>query len=98
MSTIEDNSATPRVTRSVRAWLESSKYGEDVKSRNMINVPLSCEKSTLEHRSNNIPCTAENVAYAQPSGSHEKDDIRNSKFEHVSSKRPREDPEEDDRK
>ena len=44
MSMIEDNSTTPRVTRSVRAWMESSKYGEDEKSRNMINIPLAREK------------------------------------------------------
>ena len=44
MSMIEDNSATPRVPRSVRAWMESSKYGEDEKSRNMINIPLAREK------------------------------------------------------
>ena len=44
MSMIEDNSATPRVPSSVRAWMESSKYGEDEKSRNMINVPLAREK------------------------------------------------------
>ena len=44
MSTIEDNSATPRVPSSVRAWMESSKYGDDEKSRNMINIPLAREK------------------------------------------------------
>ena len=98
MSTIEDNSATPRVPSSVRAWMESSKYGEDEKSRNMINVPLDREKSTLEHRSNNVPRTVENVVHAQPSVSHEENEIQNSNFEHVPSKRPSEDPEEDDRK
>ena len=98
MSTIEDNSATPRVTRSVRAWMESSKYGEDERSRNMINVPLARESSTLEHRSNNVPHTVENVVHAQPSVSHEEDKIRNSNFEHVPSKRPSEAPEENDRK
>ena len=41
MSTIEDNSATRRVPSSVRSWMESSKYGEDKKSQNMINVPLA---------------------------------------------------------
>ena len=71
MSMIEDNSATLRDPSSVKAWMESSKYGEDEKSRNMINVRLACEKSTLEHRSNNVPCTVENVACAQPSVSHE---------------------------
>ena len=43
----------------------------------MINVPLAREKSTLEHRSNNIPRTVENVVRAQPSVSHEEDEIRN---------------------
>ena len=98
MSMIEDNSATPRVPSSFRAWMESSTYGEDEKSRNMINIPLAREKSTLEHRSNNVPHTVENVAHAQPSVSHEEDEIRNSNFEHVPNKRPSEDPEEDDRK
>ena len=51
----------------------------------------------LEHRSNNIPCTAENVACAQPSVSHEEDEIQNSNFGHVPRKRPSEDPEENDR-
>ena len=78
--------------------MESSKYGEYEKSRNMINVPPAREKSTLEHRSNNVPCTVENVVRAQPSVSHEEDEIQNSNFEHVTSKRPSDDPEEDDRK
>ena len=94
---IEDKSATPRVRSSVRAWMESSKYGEDEKSRNMINVPLAREKSMLEHRSNNVPHTVKNVVHAQPSVSHKEDEIRNSNSEYVPSKRPREDPEEDDR-
>ena len=64
MIMIEDNSATPRVTSSVRAWMESSKYGKYEKSRNIINVPLARLKSTLEHRSNNVPCTGGNVAHA----------------------------------
>ena len=98
MSTIEDNSATPRYPRSVRAWMESSKYGEYEKSQNMINIPLARKKSTLEHRSNNLPCTVENVACAQPSVSHEEDEIQNSNFEHVPNKRPSDDPEEHDRK
>ena len=55
----------------------------------MINVPLAREKSTLEHRSDNVPRTVENVARAQPSVSHEEDEIQNSNFEHVPSKRPR---------
>ena len=76
MSTIEDNSATPRVPSSVRAWMESSKYGEDEKSRNMINLHLGREKSTFEHRSSNVPCPVENVAHAQPSVSHEEDKIQ----------------------
>ena len=83
MSTIEDNPATPRVPSSVRVWIESSKYGEYEKSRNMINVLLAREKSTLEHRSNNVPHTVENVARAQPSLSHEEEEIQNSNFEHV---------------
>ena len=37
----------------------------------------------LEHRSNNVPRTVENVARAQPSVSHEEDEIQNSNFEHV---------------
>ena len=98
MSTIEDNSATPRASSSVRAWMESFKYGEYEKSRNMINIPLDSEESTLEHRSNNVPCKVENVARAQPSVSHEEDGIQNSNFEHVPSTRPRDAPEEDDRK
>ena len=32
MSTIEDNSGTPRIPSWVRAWMESSKHGEDEKS------------------------------------------------------------------
>ena len=98
MSTIEDNSATPRELSSVRVWMESSKYGEYEKSRNMINVPLAREKSTFEHRSNNVPHTVENVVHAQSSVSLEEDEIQNSNFEHVPSKRPSEDPEEDDTK
>ena len=78
--TIEDNSATPRVPSSVRAWMESSKHVEDEKSRNMINVHLAGEKSTIEHRSNNIPHPVENVVCAQPSVSHKEDEIQNSNF------------------
>ena len=89
MSMIEDISATPRVPSSVRAWMESSKYGEDEKSRNVINVPLDRKKSTLEHRSNNVPHTAENVAHAQPSVSHEADKIQSSNYENVHSTRPK---------
>ena len=98
MSTIEDNSATPMDPSSVRAWMESSKYGEYEKNRNMINVLLAREKSTLEHRSNNVPRTVEYVACAQPSVSHEEDEIQNSNSEHVPIKRPSDYPEEDDRK
>ena len=64
----------------------------------MINIPLAREKSMLEHRSNNVPCTFENVEHAQPNVSHEEDKIQNSNFQHVPSKSPREDHEEDDRK
>ena len=90
MSTIEDNLATPRVPSSVRAWIESSKHGEDDKSRNMINVQLAREKSMIEHRSSNVSHPGENVACAQPSVSHEEDEIQNSNFEHGSSKCPSE--------
>ena len=38
------------------------------------------------------------MARAQPNVSHEEDEIQNSNFEHVPSKRPSDDPEEDDRK
>ena len=44
MSMIEDSSATPRFPSSVRAWMESSKYREHEKSRNVINVHLAREK------------------------------------------------------
>ena len=64
----------------------------------MINVHLACEKSLIEHRSSNISCLVENVVHAQPSVSHKEDEIQNSNFEYVPSKRPSEDPEEDDRK
>ena len=97
MSMIEDNLATPRVLSSVRAWIESSKTGEEEKSRKMINVQLALEKSMIEHRSSNISHPGENVAGAQPSVSHEEDKIQNSNFEYESGKRPSEDPEEDDR-
>ena len=63
----------------------------------MINVLLAREKSMLEHRSNNVQCRVENAACAQPSVSQEEDEIPNSNFEHVPSKRPCEDPDEDDR-
>ena len=52
----------------------------------------------MEHGRNNIPHTVENVARAQTSVSEEEDQIQNSNFEHVPSKRPSDDPEEDDRK
>ena len=98
MSTIEDNLATPRFPSSVQAWIEASRHGEDEKSRNTINVQLAREKSTIEHRSSNVSHQGENVACAQPSVSHEEDEIQNSNFEYGSSNRPSEDPEEDDRK
>ena len=98
MRTIEDNSETPRVPSSVRPWMEPSKHGEDEKSRNMINIHLAHQKSTIEHRISNIPCLVENVACAQPSVSHEEDKIQNSNFEYVLSKRPGDDSQEDDRK
>ena len=98
MSTIEDNLATPRVPSSVRAWIESSKHGQEEKSRNMINVQLAHKKSKIEHRSSNISHPGENVAHAQPSVSHGEEEIQNSNFEYESSKRPSDEPEEDDRK
>ena len=64
----------------------------------MINVHLAWEKSKIEHRSSNISHPGENVAHAQPSVSHEEETMQNLNFEHESSKRPSEDPEEDDRK
>ena len=98
MSMIVDNVATPRVPRSVQAWIESSKHGKDDKSQNMINVQLASERSKIEHRSSNISHPGENVACAQPSVSHEEEEIQNLNFEYESSKHPSEDPEEDDRK
>ena len=98
MSMIEDNSATLRLPSSVRAWIESAKHGEDEKSRNMINMQLAREKSTIKHRSSNVSFPVENVACAQPSVSHEEDEIQNSNFEYGSSKRQSEDHDEDDRK
>ena len=86
MSTIEDNSATPRFPGSVRAWMESSKHAEDEKSRNTINMHLAREKLTIEHRSSNVYHPVENVAQAQPSVSHEEDKIQNSNFDYVPSK------------
>ena len=75
---IEDNLATPRVTISIQAWIESSKHGQEENSQNMINVQLAREKSMIEHRSSNISHPGENVAHAQPSVSHEEDEIQNS--------------------
>ena len=98
MSTIENKSATPRDLSSVRTWMESTKYGEYEISRNMINVLLAREKSTLKDGCNDVQRTGENVARAQPNLSHEEDEIQNSNFEHVPIKRPSDDPEEDDRK
>ena len=42
----------------------------------MINVQLAHEKSTIEHWSSNISHPGENVACAQPSVSHEGDEIQ----------------------
>ena len=63
----------------------------------MINVQLAREKPMIEHRKSNISHPGENVAHAQPIISHEEDEIQNSNFEYVLSKRPSEDHEEDDR-
>ena len=98
MSMIEDNLAAPRVPSSVRAWIESSKHRKEEKSRNMINVQLARKKLKIEHRSSNISHPGENVACAQPSISHKEEEIQNSNLEYESSKRPSEDPEENDRK
>ena len=62
----------------------------------MINVPLAHEKSMLEHRSNNVPRTVQNVAHAQPNVSHGEDEIHTTNIEHVTSKLPSDAPEEDD--
>ena len=62
----------------------------------MMKVHLACEKSTIKHRSSQVSHSGEHVACAQQSVSHEEDEIRNSNFEYGSSKRPSEDPEEDD--
>ena len=75
MSTIEDNLATPRVTSSVRSWIESSTHGEFEKSQNTIYVQLARVKSMIEQRSSNVSHPHENVACAQPSVSHEEDEI-----------------------
>ena len=82
MSTIEDNLATPMVPSSVRAWRESSKHREEEKSRNMINVQLTCEKSTIKHRSSNIFHPGKNVAPGQPSVSHKEEEVQNLNFEY----------------
>ena len=52
----------------------------------------------IKHRSSSVSNPGETVTCAQPSVSHEEDEIQNSNFEYGSSKRPSEDPEEDDRK
>ena len=98
MIMIEDNLAIPWVPRLVRSWIESLIHGEDEKSRDTVNVHLVREKSMIKHRSNNVSCPVKNVVNAQPSVSHEEDEIQNSKFEYGSSKRPSEEPEEDGRK
>ena len=64
----------------------------------MRNVQLARKKSKIEHRSRNSSHPGENVACAQPSVSHEEEEIQNLYFEYESSKPPSEDPEEDDRK
>ena len=64
----------------------------------MINIHLARKKSMIEHRSSNVLLPVENVVHAQPSVSHEEDEIQDSNFEYVTSKHPREDAEEDDRK
>ena len=43
----------------------------------------------IEHRSSNISHQGENIACAQPSVSHEEDEIQNSDFDYGLSKHPR---------
>ena len=43
----------------------------------------------IEHRSSNISHPGENIACAQPSVSHEEDEIQNSDFDYGLSKHPR---------
>ena len=64
----------------------------------MINVRLVRKKSKIEHWSSNVSHRHKNVDCAQPSVSHEEEEIQNSNFEYESSKRPGDAPEEDDRK
>ena len=64
----------------------------------MINMQLASEKSMMKHRSSNVSNPVETVAHAQPSVSHEEDEIQKSNFEYGSRKRPGEEPEADDRK
>ena len=52
----------------------------------------------IEHRSSNISHPSKNVAHAQQSVSHEEDEIQNSYVVYGLSKRPCDDPGEDDRK
>ena len=52
----------------------------------------------IKHRSSHISHPDENIAHAQPSVSHKEHEILKSNFEYVPIKRPREAPEEDDRK
>ena len=61
-------------------------------------MQLAREKSKIEHRRSNISHPGVNVACAQPSVSHEEEKIQHLNFECEPSKRPNEDPEEDDRK
>ena len=61
-------------------------------------MQLVREKSTIEHRSSNILHPGEYVTCAQPSVSHEEDEIQNSNFDYRLSNHPSKEPEEDDRK
>ena len=89
MSRIENNLATPRLPSSVQAWIESSKHGEDEKSQNTINMHLACKKTMIKHWSSHVSHPGENIACAQPSVSHEEDEIQDSNFEYGSSQRPK---------
>ena len=51
-----------------------------------------CSWLTRNQRLNNISHRGENGACAQPSTSHEEEEIQNSNFEYESSKHPSEDP------
>ena len=63
-----------------------------------MNLQLAREKSTIKHRSSYVSHPGQNVVCAQPSVSHEEDEIQNSNFEYGSSWPAGEEPDENDRK